>query len=329
MNTWVDYSQGVPSGAGLAAAGITGAIRYVGLGSSGKRLTQPELDDLRAHGITVLGVAESTTTEANNGYAAGQADAQTALADPVSTTLPVLFAANDQSTYTQADVDYVRGFRDVVGLARTGAYGFGDFLTACRDQGVASTFWQAGHPPNMTNTPWVHFWQRQGTSGDGTSGPASPTTQTIDGVVCDLDNQLNALIGALVTTLDDTFQSTYVNEAGVRSTVTLSYAQALANSDGGQYTIRQLIAGELRALYPDNQQRNIVDALKDITGRLIQLESQVATVVTAVAALAAAQTSDTANLQTSIGAVSTAVAALPHTHATGTATVTVNLTEGP
>lgn len=195
LGTWADY-VGYPGGAALAAAGFTGVIRYVGIGGAAKRLTAAEYADLTAHGLRVLGVVESTTTEADNGYAAGVADARATLADlaQLSTPVPFVFATNDKPTYVQADVDYVRGFRDVLGMHRTGAYGFGDFLRAVANAGVASVFWQAGHPPNLTGTQdIVHFWQRQGTLGNGSDGLATPTTETVGGVNCDINNQLREL----------------------------------------------------------------------------------------------------------------------------------------
>jgi hypothetical protein len=190
MTLWGDY-VGYPGGAALAAAGIGGVIRYVGIGGSFKRLTAGELADLRAHGIEVLGVAESTSTEADNGYSAGVSDAQAVLNDPVTATLPYIFATNDKPSYVQADVDYVSGFASVLG-SRAGAYGFATFLTAVR--GLVPVFWQAGEPPNATGTQgWVHFWQRNGTAGNGSDGAATPTAINVNSVSVDLDNQLLAL----------------------------------------------------------------------------------------------------------------------------------------
>lgn len=190
---WGDY-VGYPGGAALQAAGFTGVVRYVGIGGSDKRLTAAEYADLASHGLQVLGVVESTTTEADNGYATGVSDAQAAQADIANLTggrgLDFVFATNDKTTYEQADVDYVSGFSSVFGAHKTGVYGFSDFLTAVRNTGAATVFWQAGRPPSLTGTgDFVHFWQRQGTVGDASDGPATPVTQGIGGVTVDLDNQ--------------------------------------------------------------------------------------------------------------------------------------------
>ena len=190
---WGDY-VGYPGGAALRAAGFAGVVRYVGIGGSAKRLTAAEYADLTGHGLQVLGVVESTTTEADDGYGTGVSDAQAALSDIADLTggrgLDFVFATNDKTTYIAADVDYVRGFASVLGVARTGVYGFSDFLGAVRGAGAASVFWQCGHPPSLTGTgDFVHFWQRQGTAGDASDGPATPTTATVGGVSVDLDNQ--------------------------------------------------------------------------------------------------------------------------------------------
>lgn len=187
---WVDYSGGTIPGATLRAAGIVGCMRYVGIGSGPKRLSVAEAADLHAAGRVVLGIAESTTTRADAGYAAGVADAQAVLADPAAAGLPYVFATNDKPSFVQADVDYVRGFASVLGK-RAGAYGFASFLQAVHAQTPVSLYWQAGEPPNMTGTQGlVHFWQRQGTSGNGSDGPATPTSITLGGVAVDPNNQL-------------------------------------------------------------------------------------------------------------------------------------------
>ncbi|MGH7743612.1 MAG: glycoside hydrolase domain-containing protein [Candidatus Dormibacteria bacterium] len=190
---WADYSLGRPGGAALAAAGFTGVIRYVGISVSSKRLTAAEYTDLIGNGLSVLGVVESTISEADNGYDAGVADAQAALADiDVITSgqgLPFVFAVNDKPTYIQADVDYVRGFRDVFG-GTTGAYGFTKFLAAIQIEGIASVYWQCGIQP--TGDSGVHLWQRNGSDG-------APTQVTVNGAVCDITDQLLPLTVPCIT----------------------------------------------------------------------------------------------------------------------------------
>lgn len=211
LGVWADYSGGRPGGAALRAAGITGVVRYVGVGGAGKRLTAVEYADLVAHGIQVAAVVEASTTDADGGYNAGVLSAGAAQHDLAVQTaglppIEVVFAANDKPTFVQADVDYVRGFRDVFsGAAVVGPYGFGSFLAACSAAGLAPVAWQAGPAPSRTGTTGVAtFWQRQGGPVGPADGPTAPTTQTINGVVCDLNNQLLPLPGGIdVTQLDD------------------------------------------------------------------------------------------------------------------------------
>lgn len=198
LGLWLDYSEGRPSGAALKAAGVAGVMRYVGIGGSStlpaKRLTAAELVDLTGHGLIVLGAVESSTTRSNAGRAAGVADGKAALADPVTKTLPVLFATNDQPAWSQANVDYVAGFQSIVGRARTGVYGFGAFLSACHAAGLGTVYWQAGPAPSRTGTAaLVHFWQRQGGAVQAGDGPTAPTVISVAGVPCDPDNQLKEL----------------------------------------------------------------------------------------------------------------------------------------
>lgn len=191
---WADYSGGRPGGAALNAAGFTGVVRYVGEGSSGKRLTVAEAQDLLAHGVQVRCVVENTTIDANGGYNAGVAAANAALADPaVQAANPAfIYAANDQSGWSQVDVQYVQGFASVLG-ARAGAYGFGSFLAAVKAAipGIGS-LWQAGPAPSRTGTEGIaNLWQRNGTAGSAADGLAIPTQITVNGIACDINNRIN------------------------------------------------------------------------------------------------------------------------------------------
>jgi hypothetical protein len=198
---WIDYSGGTVSGASMRAAGIEGAIRYVGLGGSGKRLTHAEYADHLAHGRKTIAVVERTTTDADGGYATGRANAAIALTDLRNITagqppVTMVFAANDKPGFNQADIEYVKGFHDVLTPFRftVGPYGFGAFLAACAKAGLAPIAWQAGPAPSRTGTADVAtFWQRQGGPATAADGPATPVTRVIGGVTCDLSNRLFTL----------------------------------------------------------------------------------------------------------------------------------------
>lgn len=193
MTQWADYSGGRPSGAALAAAGFSGAIRYVGIGSSGKRLAAGEYANLTSAGIQVLLVAESGTADAwgtptDDDRARGRANATAALSDARALGVPDsvgIAAAADAHALNQIQINdavaYARGFEDVLGHARTGFYGFSEVLNQVRNAGVASWYWLCGSAPSAATQGWLNFWQRN----------SAPTTRVVSGVPCDINDQYN------------------------------------------------------------------------------------------------------------------------------------------
>jgi sugar phosphate isomerase/epimerase len=188
LGTWADYSGGRPTGAALKAAGFAGAIRYVGLGATGKRLTAAEYKDLTGAGLQVLLVAELGTTDTwgtstDDDYARGKANALASLADARAAGVPDsvgIAGASDAHTTAQWQINdtvtYISAFRDVLGIARAGHYGFSDSQTAVHAAGVASWYWRCGSQPTET---WVAFWQRN----------SGTTTVTVSGIQCDVNEQ--------------------------------------------------------------------------------------------------------------------------------------------
>jgi hypothetical protein len=204
MARWADYSGGRPSGAALKAAGFTGVIRYIGLGSEGKQLNAPEYRDLVATfgAASVLLVAEASTadawgTETDDDYARGLANGRTALADaraqgvPDSVGLACAADAHAQAFQIDDVVRYAKGFRDAVGQDRCGFYGFSETLAAVRAAGIGSWYWRCGSEPTAAEKTWVNFWQRN----------KAPTQVTVAGVQCDL----NEVYRIPNTTEDDMF----------------------------------------------------------------------------------------------------------------------------
>jgi len=192
-----DYSGGRPTGAALLAAGFGVALRYVGLGAAGKRLTAAEYKNLRAAGQVVLTVAELGTTDSwgtstDDDYARGVANAKVALADCRACGIPeseiFVFAASDSHAAAQWQitdtVKYVTGFRDVLTLPRTGHYGFVETQTAVHNAGVASGYWRCGSQPAAADKAWVNYWQRN----------AAPTTRIVSNVVCDVNDEYHPIL---------------------------------------------------------------------------------------------------------------------------------------
>lgn len=197
MAQGADYSGGRPTGAALKAAQFTFVIRYIGLGSSGKRLTAAEYRDLTAAGVTVLLVAELGTgdswgTSSDDDYGRGRANASIALSDARACGVPedkiFIFAPSDAHAASQWQITdtvaYVRGFRDVLGVSRTGHYGFSETNIAVHNAGVASGFWRCGSQPSTADKAWVNFWQRN----------VAPTTKVVSGVVCDINDLYHQIL---------------------------------------------------------------------------------------------------------------------------------------
>lgn len=189
---WADFSSGRPGAVALKNMGITGVIRYVGVGSASKRITASEYADYTANGVQVLLVVELGVHDAEGGYAAGVNNATGALRDARSLGIPDsvgIAAASDEhlaASQITTSLAYVQGFRDVLGAARTGAYGFAEFVDAVHSAGLAGWWWKAGNAPTLAESSWVTFWQRNN----------GLTTETINKVVVDLDNEVNAPITA-------------------------------------------------------------------------------------------------------------------------------------
>lgn len=166
MAEGVDYSWARPGGAALKAAGKTFVVRYLyGDGQGGKGLDAVEVTDLRAHGLAIAVVYESSANRALSGRAAGQADARAAQAQlaPVGlpTDLPIYFGVDfDASASQQAAIDnYLRGVADVIGAARVGVYaGIGPIQRAQANQ-TATWFWQTYAWSGGRIASGIHLYQ--------------------------------------------------------------------------------------------------------------------------------------------------------------------------
>ncbi|WP_336156628.1 glycoside hydrolase domain-containing protein [Amycolatopsis sp. VC5-11] len=201
MARWADYSAGRPSGAALRKAGFSGVIRYIGLGSEGKQLVASEYRDLVGEfgAANVLLVAEAGTgdawgTETDDDYGRGVAYGRTALSDARAQGVPdwvgLACAADAHAQAFQLDdvVRYASGFRDAVGQARCGFYGFSETLAAVHNAGIGSWYWRCGSEPTQVEKQWVNFWQRN----------RDPQRITVAGIPCDINE-----VYRIPTTEDD------------------------------------------------------------------------------------------------------------------------------
>ena len=144
----IDYSWGRPRPSAVVAAGYTFVCRYVSWSTTGKNLTRPEADALRAAGLDIVTNWEYTAAEALDGYSAGVSNAREAnrqaLACGMPSTRPIYFSVDfDASAAQQPTINaYFDGIASVLGRNRTGAYGGYYVIDRLFDAGKISWGWQ-------------------------------------------------------------------------------------------------------------------------------------------------------------------------------------------
>ena len=120
----LDWAWGRIGGASLRAGGKRFACRYFSHDST-KNLTRVEALELASHGVSLIGVWESTGARAKDGYEAGREDAQEArrmareCGKPAHA--PIFFAIDFDAAGPEVEA-YFRGVNSVLGAA-SGAYG--------------------------------------------------------------------------------------------------------------------------------------------------------------------------------------------------------------
>lgn len=185
----VDYSDGRPGGAALAAAGMAFACRYLtwpGIRAAAA-LTATEVADLHGHGIAVVANFEKDQTRALGGRAAGLIDGQQAL-----TALQALGFPSDRPVYFSVDFDAVAGQQPAIdaylggcavalGSARVGVYAGIGPIGRCAANHSARWFWQTLAWSGGKVSPFAHLYQNQ----TGSTG-AKP----INGAAVDYDRAL-------------------------------------------------------------------------------------------------------------------------------------------
>jgi hypothetical protein len=148
---------------------------------NGKNLLPGELAGLRAAGLDIIIVEESTAGRMKGGHAAGVADAQHAKAVTAAlgmATIPVYFACDfDAAPGDQTAInDYLDGAASVIGLERTGIYGGYYPVKRALDVGKARWAWQT--------SAW------SGGQWDSRAQVRQEGTVTIGGESCDVDTAL-------------------------------------------------------------------------------------------------------------------------------------------
>jgi hypothetical protein len=165
----VDFAFGNPTGAALAAEGVTAVGRYVPyLGDGGKGLRGSEVDDYHANGIDVFLYWETIAAQHRGGFAQGKADAQVALKnlaelgcpDDVAIYLAVDFAPN--ASDWPLIREYQRGFMSIAGIERTGIYGNYDVIEFAKMGQLARYFCQCVAWSRGKLSEWRHIFQDVG-----------------------------------------------------------------------------------------------------------------------------------------------------------------------
>jgi LysM repeat protein len=156
----IDYSFARPNLAQVKAAGVTGVIRY--LTGSGKGLTTGEIQRIRAAGLSLTLVYETTGRTVKGGRSAGVADGQAALSALRTLGLPrsvVYFAVDydlQPGEYGLLDA-YLDGIASVLGKQCTGVYaGYGPCARAM-SRGYAA--WQTYAWSGGKIAPGIRIYQ--------------------------------------------------------------------------------------------------------------------------------------------------------------------------
>jgi hypothetical protein len=185
----LDYSAGLLPGAAVTAAGYGFVARYLENGLPGRsNLTASEATNLRASGVGVVLIWETTATRALAGHGAGTADAVTAAAAATAVGLdgwPIYFTVDfDLPDYAPVSSDpraklgpvaeYFDGIHGVLPASRVGGYGGYWAVKRLLDAGLVTYGWQSTAWSGGNVDPRINLFQRLG-------------EVTVGGVACDVN----------------------------------------------------------------------------------------------------------------------------------------------
>ena len=147
----LDYSDARPGHTAMKTAGVRFVMRYIGSSNHTasrhpKFLTRAEAAALHADGFDVGVVFETTAGRADGGRAAGLADVDLAIGElaycGLPSDLPVYFAVDYDAEVGPKISAYFAAIAEVIGVARTGAYGGYRVVKALRDKDLTGKSWQ-------------------------------------------------------------------------------------------------------------------------------------------------------------------------------------------
>ena len=180
MSNGLDFAwhQALDYGA-FKRQGFSFVARYLSH-DDGKNLHRDEAAAWLAQGINIVLVWETTSTRAEDGYAAGQQDARDAVAQAAAcgapANVPLFFAVDEDTTVGPKITAYAQGFASVIGIARTGVYGSYNVVRGCFDTGLVTYGWQTYAWSGGQWEPRAHLRQVQ--NGASVLGASSDLDQT-------------------------------------------------------------------------------------------------------------------------------------------------------
>jgi hypothetical protein len=204
----LDYSSGRLTGTTVVTAGYRFVVRYLDNGLPGRsNLTAVEATNLRAAGVGVVLIWETTATRATTGHSAGVTDATAAAAAARQAGLdgwPIYFTVDfDLPDYAPTSLDpraklgpvagYFDGVRTVLSPGRVGGYGGYWAVKRLLDANLVAYSWQSTAWSGGHEDPRINLFQRLG-------------EVTVGGVACDVNEARQADYGqngAIVTSPQD------------------------------------------------------------------------------------------------------------------------------
>lgn len=143
----VDLASRVAHPDALKAAGIRFVCRYVSTAGNPKNLTASEAAMLKAAGLAIVVVYETTATAALGGRIVGQLDARKAVSQAEACGVrdrPIYFAVDFDATPAQMPWirAYIGGAADAIGHDRVGVYGSYSVVSSIMSQRICKYGWQ-------------------------------------------------------------------------------------------------------------------------------------------------------------------------------------------
>ncbi len=180
IGTLLDYASGPPSGAAVRAAGHLGAVRYCSRrrpGSewmTGKPLLRREVDDFRAHGLSMVSCyqfGKDASADWRAGAGGGDYHAPIGIGIHFSAGgprgVPMYAAIDDNPSRWEFDnliAPYLERFRHRLHGAglKLGVYANANTIDWCRQRGLGEYFWQHDWGSGGRLNPAANIHQKAG-----------------------------------------------------------------------------------------------------------------------------------------------------------------------